>query len=519
MNIIKARGLSNKIMSQEEYPQWKQKSFYGGFSDDRFLGIENSFRYAKAVEIRKNPNSLTLSYATEKISGSVVTDLIMAIVTISTTGDVIAFGDTGKIYRRTAGAGNFVNCYTQTSNLKIINAFEYNAYLYWFTAAKMHRIAISAIDDTWAGTVTEDYKTFTNGNANAHPAIELNNKMYIGDGFYLAELDSLGTFTGNRLEIFHDEEIRALTFGGATMRIFSRKSTKLESGHKYYWDGTSEAYNEKVYINQVIHCAINGGGSNSTMSSAGGNDYVIAGRRPYLYASSGYDWIKLKRFPLIYDDENCYLSPNSLDYYDDLLMIGFAESGDASIGRGVWTYGQEDYKYPMSLNFDYPTSNDNNTDIIGAVHNSNGVLYFSWKKTTVGTPDTYTYGIDIVNTAKFALSGSLHSRVHYGNEADEDKAAIGLKMGYDTLYAGEKVEIYLRKNLLANWASTAELTASYADTADRNTNSKRKDDALDIGDYTFLETKIVLTAGTSQLTTPELVELSVIFDPQVEIAE
>lgn len=513
-------------MAQDQFPQWKQKSHYGGFSDDRFLGIEHSFRYAKAVEIRKNPNSLTLAYAVDKDSGSVITDLVLAFVTIKSTGDIIAFGDTGKIYRKTAGAGSWVNCYTQPSSLKILNAFEYNDYLYWFTAANVHRIAVANIDDTWTGdgTLSVNYKAFANDNANAHPAIELNNKMYVGDGYYLAELDSLGTWDDDRVEIFHDEEIRALTFGGATMRIFSRSSTKKEGGHKYYWDGSSAGYNERVFINQVIHCAINGGGQNTTMSSAGGSDYVIAGRRPFLYESSGYDWIKRKRIPLVYDDENCYLSPNSLDYFDGLLAIGFAESGDASIGRGVWTYGQEDYKYPMSLNFDYPTSNDNNTDIIGAVHNSNGVLYFSWKKTAAGP--VYTYGVDVVNTAKYAATGSLHSRVHYGAEADEDKAAIGVKMGFDTLAAGEAIDIYFRKNLATSWEASAELSASYAYTPDsgttypdRNVNSKRDDSALDIGDYTFLETKIVLTAGTNQLTTPELIELSVLFDPEIEIAD
>jgi 3D (Asp-Asp-Asp) domain-containing protein len=495
-----------------DYPQWKQKSHYGGFSDDRFMGIQNSFAYAKAVEIRKNPNSLTLAYAVDKDSGTVVTDLINAFVTISTTGDIIGFSNTGKIYRKTAGAGNWANCYTQTSNPSILNAYEYNAYLYWFTAGKMHRIALADIDDTWSGSasLSIDYKSFTNGNANAHPAIELNNKLYVGDGFYLAELDSFGTFTGNKLEIFHDEEIRAITFGGAMMRIYSRKSTKIEGGHKYYWDGSSAAYAERVYFAQVIHCAI----------ANGGDDYVIAGRRPFLYNASGYAWNKLKRLPLVFDTENCYLSPNAMTYFDDLVAFAPAESGNASIGRGIWTWGQEDFKYPLSLNFDYPTSNNNTTDIIGAVHNSNGTLYFSWKKTTtVGEVTTYTYGIDKVNVNKYAATGELHSRVHYGDEADETKGLMGVKMAFDTLRAGEKIDVYFRKNLAAAFSATPELTAAYSDASDQNVVDKRDDIAMEIGDYNFLETKIILTAGTSQLTTPELIELSVLFDPDVEVGE
>ena len=493
----------------QDYPQWKQKSYYGGFSDDRFMGIENSFAYAKGVEIRKNPRSLTLSYAVEKDSGSIVTDWVLSIVTIKSTGDIIGFGDTGKIYRKTAGAGSWVNCYTQPSNLKILNGYEYNGYLYWATAANLHRIAVANIDDAWSGdgTLSIDYKAFANDNANAHPMIELNNKLYVGDGYYLAELDSLGTWTDNKLSVFHDEEIRAITFGGSVMRIFTRKSTKLEGGHKYHWNGTDESYSEKVFCRQAIHCAV----------SNGGKDYVIAGRRPFLYDANGYEWVPLKRLPLVFDDENCYLSPNAMDYFDNLVVFGTVESGNASIGRGVWTWGQEDNKYPISLNFDYPTSNDDPADVIGAVSNANGVLYFSWKKTAAGP--TYSYGIDIVNTAKYRATGELISRVHYGEEADEQKAAIGVKMAFDTLAAGEKIQLFLKKNLAASFPGTAELTADYTDTADRNVVDKRFDEALTIADYNFLESRLVLTAGTSQLTTPEVIEVSVLFDPDIELGD
>ena len=480
---------------------WTQKNFYGGFSDDRFMGTPSSFRYAKAVEIRKNPNSLTLAYKPEAETISLSNNgEINALVTIKSTGDIIAFCADGKIFRNATGAGTWVNCYTDTGSSAILNAFEYNDYLYWFTSGNIHRIAISDIDGDWSGDVTEDYKTFTNGNSNAHPAIELNNKLYIGDGYYLAELDSFGVFTGDKLEIFNDEEIRALTFGGAVMRIFSRKSTKAKGGHKYLWDGTSLAYNQRLYFDQTIHTAF----------SDGGIDYVLAGVRPFLYRSAGYELQPIKRLPLIYDSETLFIAPNAIDMYDNLLVFGTAESGNGSIGRGVWTYGREDMKYPYSLNFDYPTSNDNTTDTINCVHNANGVLYFSWKKADG------TCGLDKVNTSKFATTGSLHSRVMYGDKAAQEKQAMAIQAAFYKMLSGEKIEIFMRKNLAINWESIAELSVEYSNEDDRDIYFKRLDDALDIGDFNFLETKIKLTAGDSQATTPELTELSVEFDDYIE---
>jgi len=498
------------MATEQQNPSWIQDQFYGGFSDDKFLGIPQSFQYAKGVEIRKNPKSLKLAYAVEKSTSTECDALVNKIVTIQSTGDVIAFLANGKILRRVAGAGSWTLVFTVASSLAILNAMEYNGYLYWFTAGYIHRIAVANIDADWAADVSANYKEFTNKNTIAHPAIELNNKMYVGDGNLLAELDSLMTWTANKLTIFGDEYIRSITFGGTMMRLFANKSNNIDSGHKYYWNGTAAAYNERVPLTQIIHVATNDGKE----------DYVIAGLRPYLYLSSGYDLIDLKRIPQVADNTKCYFSPNSMCYYDKLLVLAPAASGTtATIGRGAWTYGRENKNYPDSLNFDYPTSNDNATDEIGCVHNAAGVLYISWKNGT-------SYGIDAVNTSKYRATGELYSRTLYGSRANRDKAATAVKMAFDAIAAGEKIELYMRKNLAAAWADTAELSVDYAydpdsdeTYPDRSIYGKEKDIALNIGDFHFLETKLLLTAGTGQLTTPELIEIEVEFDQSIELAD
>lgn len=490
-------------MADQQNPSWLQDQFYGGFADGKFVGIPQSFQYAKGVEIRKNPKALTLAYASEKTTSTECDNLANAMITIKSTGDIIAFLNNGKILRRTAGAGSWVLVYTDSSARAILNAYEYNNYLYWFTSQYIHRVAIADIDAAWAGTVTENYKTFTNANTVAHPAIELNNKLYIGDGNLLAELDSLMTWTANKLTIFGDEYIRCVTFGGTMMRIFSNKSNNIDSGHKYYWNGTSAAYNERVPIEQIVHAVVN----------KGGEDYVLAGMRPFLYLSSGYDLVDLKRIPQVADNKKCFFSPNSMCFYDGLIVMAPADANTtAVIGRGAWTYGRENKNYPNSLNFDYPTSNDNATDVIGCVHNAAGVLYMSWKNGS-------SYGIDAVNTSKYRATGELHSRALYGSRANRDKAAMAARMAFNDLAAGEKIELFMRKNLASAWESASEISVDYAVVADRTIFAKDKDIALDIGDFNFLETKALLTAGTSQATTPELIEIEIDFDQSIELAD
>ncbi len=470
---------------------WQQSAFYGGFSDDRFIGIENSFRYGKAVEIRKNPNSLTLAYKVEKDFAPDAR--VLAMVTIQSTGDLIAFGTNGKIWRK--AGGTWAHVYTDTGGASIINAIEYNDYLYWATSGNIHRIAISNIDDDWTGDVTEDYKAFSNGNSNAHPAIEVSNKLYWGDGYYLAELDSLGTWTADKLEIFHDEEIRTLTYGGQMMRLFARKTAKIDQGAKYYWDAATAAYKQRVNMNLLVHTAI---------ASDGQIDYVLAGKRPFLLKTQGYQSQKMKRLPLVYDNQTCYIAPNAIDYYDGLLVFGLADDGsDISMGRGVLTWGGEDDKYPDVLNFDYPTSNDNITDNVYCVHNSAGELYFSWY-------DGTNYGIDKVNTSKYASYGSLHSLVMTGERSSREKTARAIEVSCDDLASGEEIKVYARKNLATSWETDPEIDFNYTD--DAGTYFKRLDDGWDIGDFNFLETKIYLSSGDSDLTTPEVVSVITEFE-------
>lgn len=96
---------------------------------------------------------------------------------------------------------------------------------------------------------------------------------------------------------------------------------------------------------------------------------------------------------------------------------------------------------------------------------------------------------------------------------------MGIKAAYDILKAGEKIEIFAKKDLTPDFPVTPEITIAYSDEADRIAVEKRADTPMIAGDYNFLETKVILTSGTSGATTPELIELSILFDPDVETGD
>ena len=81
---------NDKVLSVQE--------FYGGQSSNPVIGPRASFSYGRALEFRRNPAELTVLPGPRKISGGVVTDLIMNIVQVD-DGTRYAFGNTGKFYK------------------------------------------------------------------------------------------------------------------------------------------------------------------------------------------------------------------------------------------------------------------------------------------------------------------------------------------------------------------------------------------------------------------------------------
>lgn len=126
------------------------KSFRGGKSDYEDRGIFGSFLRSKNLNIRGVNDSLECNQALVSdgtgASGAdtIVTDLINFFVNGS-DGNTYAFGDSGKIYKRTS-AGVWSNVYTDADG-EITGAAEWydasETYLYWSTSTKLHRMKIS----------------------------------------------------------------------------------------------------------------------------------------------------------------------------------------------------------------------------------------------------------------------------------------------------------------------------------------------------------------------------------------
>lgn len=436
-------------------------------SDDKFIGISNSFQDMRSLEVRKYPKSLKLQYALVKDSGAVVVDKINCALTVFSTWDIMAFGDAGNVYWKHSWTRKKV--YTHAGGNSILWCAEVGAYIYRATAAKLHRVATSAIADPI--TPTLDYQTFTAGNTNYHPMIvDSTNTLLIGDGKYVATLDTAMTWSPTKITFSALDEVVKITYNNSYFRVYCNQWSK-DYGMLYFWDGILTAPSQIKELTGKFRCC-------ATKDDV---DYVILGNDPILYY---YPFQKqsIKRIP------NLSAWLNTMIVYKNYLT--FWTPG------WVYTWGNYHKDYPEVLNVEYNTSNSL-TDEITCIWNSQWDLYVAWKNWT-------SYGVDKLSTTTYALQWYATTKVYYGTEMWRWKGIRELRITHKPLITWESIKIYTQHDL--TWWYTLKQTIN--NTNGTYTNTKRQI-PLDMNE---LEVKFELNWPWT--SSPEIYEAVLLFDQQ-----
>ena len=95
---------------------FRNNRWFGGFSDDEFVGIDGSFWRSSGLEIRRFPRRIQIQKKLTDQAGAVIGTEVKAAIVTSQFGDTIAIGTGGKVYRRAAGGTTWALVYTDSSN-------------------------------------------------------------------------------------------------------------------------------------------------------------------------------------------------------------------------------------------------------------------------------------------------------------------------------------------------------------------------------------------------------------------
>lgn len=225
----------------------------------------------------------------------------------------------------------------------------------------------------------------------------------------------------------------------------------FQRGKFFYWDGLSATYENFIDVtegapespftfNNLVYCTINGG----------------------LYCwPGGKNLVKLRT---IADSDSEYSDatdvtttyPNMMAVRRGVLLLGYpSTSTNQSLEYGVYSWGQKDKNFSMSLGLNYSISSQTRFNTggnlkIGCVRSFGDTMYLSWR-------DGSDYGLDIVdNSSDPAPTASWESMEFEAQDGTEEKQAIAMKVRVGT-------GIPSGYTITPKWRSDGTITWTYGD--------------------------------------------------------
>jgi len=386
---------------------------YDNFSD----GIKTSrkgpgFQTIVGCDIYTDPGFITGGFALTR-ADSVVDALCLSKVTIPNGDTFFGSSTSGKIWKCTP-AGVVTLVHTNT-NGAILGMGFFNGYLYYASATKLGRIAESpaSSEASWSSQ-SDSWNTFTIGNTSYHPMVEQNLSLFIGDGKYVASVDSSGAFAGNALDLQTQHVITVLFPYENDLVIGTIVGSSNNRSGLFRWDTYSNSWTVEDYVDEVgINCAIPSDDVMFLQIGTAGNIYYYTG-------SKARKFKKLKDASnIITTGVNAYASGN----LDGIPLFGTS--------RGIHALGRAEEIDPVSQVIAYVPSQGQGTTV-GAIATVGSQMFVSYKNGS-------NYGIDKIDTNRY--SGFVETNVYYGEPdfilAHYDSLPSGTSISMSTSVDGE----------------------------------------------------------------------------------
>jgi len=391
---------------------------------------------------------------------------------------------------------------------------------------------ISASDMTGTNFVLFINRLITTNNT-WHPALIFSNKLYIGNGGFVASYDFLndssppnpsgGTsgFQRHILALDIGYEVCGMTVNNQYIVIAAEKRStnankSFQDGYLYFWDGINSNYNFKIEIpmgapyslqtlNNITYFVCAG-----SLFAWGGGQQVIKVR--YLaYQNSDY----------LNTNDSTIVNPNMMDIRYNLLMIGYpSTTTNINLNYGIYSWGSVELTFPNSFCYSYASSlasivgqnySASNNMQLGMIKNFVDTMYTSWQYTDSGS--VTRYGLDILNNSSTpAPTFNWQSLIYDGGVRYKHKKAHRLKINFLPLPAGTTLNAYYSidrgAQITADPVSGTPFAAAVNDTSI----------VVELNNARFYEIQIGFsgTCSSSATSAPTITGVTIEIDPREE---
>lgn len=404
----------------------------GGLADSRWSGMKNTMAKLVGIDLHTIPGVVQARQKLTKDSGETVDEFCKYQLKDKTTGDSYHFSsESGKVWKRTV-AGVWSLVYTMTAEVgevKILGAKEYNGYFYIATELRLHRIAISGLDD-WDTNMVLNWDTFTNGSKVSHPMLNHVQQavLYIGDSSLVAQVEG-DTFTPDALDVRASQNVT--TLGPFINDIL----VGTDVGDVYRWNGASVSWTGSAHVDDgAINCILPS--TNYTLIQAG-----KAGRFFYYQiTANGDQLVDYKKIPGVYGPNNYMMMyPDAGGNLMGLILAGVSNGSGNPCDQGIYCFGRYAANYPTTLDLSFPISErsdeEDDTSIIlnnveiGSILVDEFDVFVSWRLTN---GEMVKVGIDILdwenklNGAYMQTRVMVIDRANHNNFCDFEVATASL---------------------------------------------------------------------------------------------
>lgn len=423
----------------------------GGLADSKWAGVANSVYKMVGFDPHSTPGLLKVEQKLTVNDGGEITELCKHAI-CSTNGDTFWFSATsGKIWQRSS-VGAWALCHTTvptSGGVTCLGVFEYQGYIYWATESYLHRIASASADEDWSGGVVQNWAKFLITDTAYHPMIEQNNILYIGDGKYLAQVDT-GVFSGLGLDIQPPRRISALGKIATDVLIGTYRGEDIAVTELIRWNTVS--------VNFAVSDLVDEEGINAFLP---GDSivFVQAGLRGNIYTYNGQALEIFKKVPGEFTSAKYgQVNPGSVACIGGNILFGFSNGSGDPADEGIYRLGRAGRSYPYILDFPYPISQRSGSDFvltgvtIGAILVDGHDLYVAWQEGA-------NFGVDKLDTSNKLDNAYLETRVM---TATREPFSIFRKfsVAYQDLPVSTDIEILYDKNYADFYTATDEVEDS-----------------------------------------------------------
>lgn len=393
-----------------------------GLADSKWSGIKGAVYRSVGLDLHSEPGLTKVQQKLTKDSGSTVTEFCKASVACSNGYSFWFSSTSGKIWARSSG-GTWTLAYTVSPSAgaaAILDATEFDGFIYFATQSRLHRIAIADADDTWA-SVSANWATFGVTNASYHPMAKQDLSLFIGDGNQVASVDDAGVFNANALDISAPLIIKTMKPFDIDLLIGTVVATTVNETELIRWDCVSPSWNSSDPIPE--------NGINAFIQDDN-NTYVSAGQAGNIYFFDGAQLQPYKRVPGVYTS-TAYgtIHPNATAVFNSVPIFGFSNVTGNPALQGVYSFGSYSRDYAKILDLTFVISQNLTSSIeIGAISVLGFDLMVAWK-------DGSNFGVDKIDyTAKYQ-SAYFETMKLFQGDRDKVKTLREISAFYDSLPA------------------------------------------------------------------------------------